>query len=296
MNIQVVNMSVASLNKCLIVIRVGADASMVACTDRKARNWDVAISTYSDVNRLNSEAIEYRHHYIGGKWDGIFNFFEKNSHVLDIYDYFWFPDDDLDLSSELCNDVVSYVVENEFDLAQPALTYDSYHSHRLLVRVPFFSHRLSNFVELMMPLLTKKLLLKMLPMFEGTWSGVGLDWVWSYEVQRTSGVIAILDKYPVRHSRPLNQHLRESMALQGVSALEEREQNLAKYKFEAPAIYPIIFSGVSSQGHIIGSFRVIAAIMAVSYAMNSKKIAHKNWNRKALFNFFKRQFFQKKYL
>ena len=66
--------------------------------------------------------------------------------------------------------------------------------------------RYTNFVELMCPVFSRSFLQICLPTFEASFSGFGLDHIWSQLGGRVPGRIAIIDDIAVAHTRPPNKN------------------------------------------------------------------------------------------
>jgi hypothetical protein len=191
------------------------------------RSFDVAISYFGDnVNRSFPEAT-YVHRFKGGKWDGLYAFFKAFPESQRVYDYFWFPDDDIVASAQDIGALISLGRTYGLDLFQPALDNHSYFSHLLTLRHPSFLLRYSNFVEIMVPVLSRPLLDKALPTMAETRSGFGLDFLWAEMANALSDGdnirnVAIVDAVCVRHTRPVGGSLHQFMKkVGGRSATDE---------------------------------------------------------------------------
>ena len=89
------------------------------------------------------------------------------------------------------------------NLAQPALTADSYFSWPNLLQAPGQLVRYTSFVEVMAPLFDRDTLRDCLSSFSESRSGWGLDWVWGHLCQQSGKTMAIIDATPVKHTRPV---------------------------------------------------------------------------------------------
>jgi hypothetical protein len=79
--------------------------------------------------------------------------------------------------------------------------------------------RYTNFAEIMVPVLSRRLFEKALATMAGTRSGFGLDYLWAQMAQDMNGGssknIAILDKITITHTRPVGKVLQSFVAAQG---------------------------------------------------------------------------------
>lgn len=258
--------------RALVLVRIGSDHRMTSLlrVPRELRQWDLALSFYDHLATEQDWQYEYRHFYQGGKWDGIYRFFTEHSEIVERYDLFWLVDDDIETSPEQLDLLLAYVRAHQFELAQPALTLDSYYSHRLTLVCPGFAHRHTNLVEIMAPILSKRLLQRVLPVFAFTRSGYGIDWYWQKEVENPQKGIAIVDAYPVSHRRPLRQHLVSALRNDGICPLKEREVLVDKLKLKK--IHAVGMAGEMKNGIKINSKYRMIKIMSYEYFKRRKKV------------------------
>lgn len=261
----------------LVLSRIGTGHRLQGLLgiERSKRNWDLALSIYDERRFRESDCVEYTHRYAGGKWDGIHAFFNANPGLTDAYDFFWLVDDDIEATAKQVDEIFSYVRSRGFEIAQPALTLDSFYSHRLTLQCPLFSHRHTNFVELMMPVLSRNVLQQVMPFFRNTRSGLGLDWLWYRFVSNPAESVAIIDAIAVPHRRPLNQHLRGRMEKAGLSAHDERQRTIRGWRLRR--IYPIAFAAVRADGVRVDSRVRMSFLMTKTYWSKRNAITRPKW-------------------
>jgi hypothetical protein len=212
----------------LVILRCGND-SLHERWMGPDRDWDLAVSYFGPDDDKEFPGSRFTHRYKGGKWNGIFAFFRSHPEALD-YDFFWLPDDDIDSSSKQINIIFETVRTYNFELAQPSLTRGSFLSHLITLNNPSFTYRRVSFVELMVPVFSCAMLKKVLPLFEFTRSGFGMDFVWHRFTTNPLERVAILDNVNVKHTRPVGGALHKMMKSEGVvSAREEQDIFLAPY-------------------------------------------------------------------
>lgn len=265
-------------NRGLIVARVGHGHALHGLLGiaRAGRSWDLAFSLYDDIEFDAAACIDIVHRREGGKWDGIHAFFAAYPETVGQHDLFWLVDDDIEVTAPQVEELFSYVRRQGFELAQPALTRDSYYSHRLTLQCPGFRHRHTNFVELMLPVLSRELLEQVLPLFRETRSGLGIDWVWYRYLRRPGEAVAIIDAIAMPHRRPLNRHLRGRMARDGLRALDERRRLLDQ--LGGQYLYPVAFAGCLADGSMINARGAMAIRMARAYWSVRRELVRIPWS------------------
>ncbi|MBZ5762950.1 hypothetical protein LAV84_25750 [Rhizobium sp. VS19-DR104.2] len=195
----------------LAVVRCG-DQSLHGSWCGEGRQFDVAVSYFgSDETKLFPEA-NYVHRGKGGKWDGIYGFFKEHPETLTIYEYFWFPDDDIRATTSDVNRLFAAGRSHGLLVYQPSLDRNSYYSHLITLQHPSFDLRYSNFVEIMVPVLSRAILAETLESLKDSKSGFGMDFVWPKLAVELSGKlesVAILDSVTVCHTRPVGGKLHQ---------------------------------------------------------------------------------------
>ncbi|MFG6449223.1 DUF707 domain-containing protein [Roseateles sp. BYS180W] len=192
----------------LVILRAGDGSLHRGWIAEPNRDFDLFISYYgkqADMHRADADYYEQRP---GPKWSCIADLLSEHPELLNQYDAFWFPDDDLAATTETLNRMFGLFHGFALALAQPALTRDSYHSWDVLLQRPEHILRFTSFVEVMAPLFEKSALKACLHTFGQSRSGWGLDWVWPHLAGRgRKDAIAVLDATPVKHTRPLGGDL-----------------------------------------------------------------------------------------
>ena len=168
------------------------------------RTWDLCTSFYGkETSFPPKDFAEY--HVLQNKdqkWPAIHKLFHKASPLWD-YDYFLFPDDDIETSWSSINRMFEISRRQGLHLAQPALAQGSYYSHQITMRNNFFKLRFTNFVEVMTPLFSRYAMDVCAPTFAMSQSGWGLDYIWPHQLGSQTTRVAIIDETPVLHGRPV---------------------------------------------------------------------------------------------
>jgi hypothetical protein len=192
-----------SPNRFLVVVRAGDGSLHPHWTSQLAtRNWDLVVSYYGDDPVRYRNNGERRVDTKGLKWPGLYDFFMTDE-AWRRYDYIWLPDDDLAVEQDAVAEFFDIVSQLRLPLAQPALSWQSYYSHRVTIRHPSFRVRLTDFVEIMAPCFERGFLEACLPTFRESHSGWGLDWMWPRLLPDNDRRCGVIDAVEMTHTRPL---------------------------------------------------------------------------------------------
>lgn len=192
-----------SARKNLILIRAGSKPrpSFFSRELAAERNYDVAINYYSsphedDAVYRGADAI-----FGGGlsKLHGAKLYFAKTG-LNQIYNNCLFLDDDVELLFDP-ERLFALCEEYSLDLAQAALAPDCKDAMGLTRQHPGLKYRHTNFVEVMAPVLSRNFLQEMLPSFDLSISGWGIDVYWGHSLG-TRWTAGIIDDLLMRHTVP----------------------------------------------------------------------------------------------
>lgn len=203
----------------------------------------LVMSGYGDATDLGE------HYFKGGKWAGIFDYFSKHAEILERFDTFWFPDDDIGTTPENAARFLKIVAEHGLELAQPALTPDSYYADAITLENKRFMLRWTNFVELMLPLMSARLFARVLPLFQGRHTGQGLDFFWHQMTDNPARSTGIVDATPMSHLRPRRVHLKKNMQKLALDFQAEREQTLDEFSVQRQR--PVNLAGITRDGTLV---------------------------------------------
>jgi hypothetical protein len=202
----------------LAVMRCG-DESLHPGWSGEGRRFDLGVSYFGDDSTRDFPEADYIHRGKGGKWEGLLDFFREFPEVIEKYDYFWLPDEDISTDVDTVNALCRIASDYSLEVCQPSLDVNSYYSYLITLRHPSFKLRYTNFVEIMMPFISRAVLKEMLPMFENKRAGFGLDFVFPLVAAKVSGdgerSTAIIDCISVCHTRPVGGPLHKMIEQAG---------------------------------------------------------------------------------
>lgn len=186
----------------LVVVRAGDKSLHPQWLNDKLRNWDIAVSYFGDHPERYKDQYDYLHVFKGSKWQGLSDFVQTRSELIEQYDYIWFPDDDLFTTCEVINEFFDLCKLLNFSIAQPALTRYSHYSWGITLENPSTDFRLTDFVEIMAPCFKKETFHLFKDSFSINTSGWGLEWLW-LDIAKKHDVFkfGIIDKTPIYHTR-----------------------------------------------------------------------------------------------
>ena len=209
------------------------------------QNFDYALSWFGDEPPKADDAL-FVHMQKGAKWPGLERTLVEHWDTIQQYDYVWLPDDDLLCRPELVSRMFAICRDLQLDLAQPALTRDSYFSHLISMQHTEFQLRFTNFVEIMAPVFSADMLARIFPTLTGNVSGWGLDSLWPRLTQ--IGKVAVIDDTPVKHTRPVGGPNYAFSKAAGMSPAQEAILTMTRYGIDTPADYHINFAGLLQNG------------------------------------------------
>ena len=234
----------------LALFRSGPKSLHPSCTQQlAAQNFDYALSWFGDDDPAAlgmADGAVFVHKVKGAKWPGLEQTLLAHWDQIQKYRYIWLPDDDLLCEPETVSRMFAIADELQLELAQPALTRDSYFSHITTLQHTEFQIRFTNFVEVMAPMFSADMLARVFHTLKGQISGYGLDGLWP----RLShlGKVAIIDDTPVRHTRPVGGPNYAFSKQAGLAPAHEDWLVSAGSFVETPADFHIVYGGLLQDG------------------------------------------------
>lgn len=212
----------------LVIVRAGEKSLHRGWLEGGPRNWDLVVSWYG-AETYQTIADERVLPAKGWKWDVLAAQLDAEPELVAGYEYFWFPDDDIEADAGRISRMFELTETQGLAISQPALSADSYFSHLHTMQARSFLLRYVDFVEVMVPCLSRQTLLRALPLMHETPSGFGLDFLWTRFERDNGRRAAVLDAVPVRHTRPVGKFLAKRIAAEGSSSKEIGRRLLARF-------------------------------------------------------------------
>lgn len=232
----------------LALFRAGPNSLHRSAIERlDEQNFDYALSWFGSTPPRDADGAVFVDLLKGPKWDGLAQTLRNHWDTIQQYRYVWLPDDDLLCVPDHVSRMFAICDELQLELAQPALTPDSYGCHLITFQHSEFQLRFTNFVEIMAPVMSVDMLARVFPMMEGQISGFGLDTLWPRLT--CTGRMAIIDDTPIKHTRPVggpnHAYSRENG---GLSPGEEALLISTTHGVETPPDFQINYAGLLQNG------------------------------------------------
>ncbi|TCT25165.1 DUF707 domain-containing protein [Thermomonas haemolytica] len=224
-----------SQRRNLVIVRAGDNSVHPGWLAGSARDFDLFVSYFGNQPGRYAEQAEYHEDRKGMKWPVLGELLQAHPELVERYDYFWLPDDDLVADTATIDRMFAFARAYQLALAQPALTRNSYYTWPLLLQDARYQLRYTRFVEVMAPMFDRDALRTCLPTFTESTSGWGLDSVWPRLLaDRGEQAMAIIDATAVYHSRPVGGgELYKSTGFK--AALADEDRVMAKYGLDRRA-------------------------------------------------------------
>lgn len=260
----------------LVICRVDNACGAPKWAKSHEKSYDCVLSQYG------VDADPSYHFFAGGKWAGICDLLAKKPELLDRYEFFWLPDDDIQTTPEDISNFLDLCKCKNFELAQPSLTPNSIYAYPITLGNPNFQFRQTNFVELMMPFIERNLLQRLLPVLAKKHAALGVDWVWHTYASKPDSQVAIVDAVRMGHYRPRNKHLAGIMKNKyNIDILEERRKTFKELKIKP--LKPIAHQGVLVNGREVKKIHLAVKTIVGYYSIKNQIKQGLSWRH--YFNF-----------
>ncbi|MGB7759053.1 MAG: DUF707 domain-containing protein [Bryobacteraceae bacterium] len=215
----------------LVIVRAGDGSLHPDWLNRpgEERNWDLIVSYWGDSPEMYRGGDWLRIDGKGLKFQALNELVHTHGELVRKYDYVWVTEDDLACTCRDIDRFFDICREERLDLAQPALTQDSYFSHTITLESPCFRLRYTSFVENMAPCFSAGAFVKVTPTLKDSLCGYGLEEVWVMLLGE-EGKVAIVDEIQMRHTRPIGGgQLYKALGALGKTGWDEMDSVFAKY-------------------------------------------------------------------
>lgn len=212
-----------------IISAVGKESFHKSWIDRLNNEYDLHLLVYDDSYDAYKNDSSFVIRSEGRKFNSIFRYLNENNHLLEEYDYYYLPDDDIFIDDVNIRRLFGYMKEFQLAIAQPALT-NSYYSHPITVKKSKSILRYTNFVEMMQPCFSSEALKKVLFTFNENLSGWGMDYHWGELIDYRKCNMAIIDDITSVHTRPIGLNYQINMNIM------EREAYFKKFNLTTEVV------------------------------------------------------------
>lgn len=168
------------------------------------KKFDLALIYYGNNEAIaNVYALEAKWFVQakGMKYHLIAAFLEIHPSIFNDYEYIWFPDNDVSISTDAINQLFDIAKREGLQLCQPAMT--GYLSHPITKPAPRLLLRYTNFIEVLAPLMSVESLATLKESFRLNYSGWGFDYLWPHLLGSPKKSIAIIDAITMKHTKPV---------------------------------------------------------------------------------------------
>lgn len=210
------------------------------------RGFDLMVLDYSSCAAEYEPDADYYMPVRGFKAGNIHEALIARPELLSAYEYFWLVDDDIRIHSDDVLRLVQIARANGFQVCQPALKHGAdgrsigegggntlvrdldYHHRTALWQGTNILFHYTNFIEIQMPLFTQQALRENLSLFTESYSGYGIDHV--YSSRYAFNQLAVVDAVAVEHVRALKQgELYVKLKEMGVNPYKESLKLMSRH-------------------------------------------------------------------
>lgn len=203
----------------LVIMRAGPQGLFPRWAGAATRDWDFALSWYGREDPPDW-GQDFTQCEPGPKLQPIGRWLDQHRDLIRHYDHIWLPDDDIMTDWSTVDRLFATCREFDLQLAQPALTRQSFSVHRMLFECPDYRLRYTNFVEGMVPVFSAAAAMLCLPVFlEATTYGWGHDWIFPRLLGYPKHRIAVIDECAVTHTRPCGVNTDRNIARAELKAI-----------------------------------------------------------------------------
>ncbi len=236
-----------------VLVRAGESSLHRAWLGGESRTWDLIVSWFGATPYVaggDEIVLEQR----GMKYDVIARQLRERPELVERYDYLVLADDDVEISVETINRLFEIAEQEGLEVCQPGMTANSYFSFIHHLQSPSFRLRYTPYVEVMFPCLSRAALKRVLPYFEDSPSGMGLDLVWARLEADNRFRAAVIDSLAMRHTRPLGSAVVGKMREAGRDSRANLHAMLRRFGIAVPRRTFFCYAGITRSGRRVGAF------------------------------------------
>lgn len=246
-------------NKYLLFSSVGDNTTFFKHWVSANKNYDVAIVYYGDNNENYNkycELVDFIESNKGSKFQNFYYYYNKHKEfLLNTYDYFFIVDDDIIIDTKNINKLFDLSNKYQFWISQPAFKHESKLSHNVTKQQNNNLFRYTNFIEVNTPVISKKVLDKLMVAYDSKLIGWGIDYLFI----QTLGInkedkFAVIDSIPCINPHDNNKLLfnkrknkdnRELHLISGVHNRAETWYKIAEKKNMKKEFHGITYKSIS---------------------------------------------------
>lgn len=197
------------------------------------RNYDVMLIYYdADDYQEFKKIADYFVLTKGFKYPLLAEILSQNIELLSKYAYFFFPDDDVRMSSKEINKLFRFSKKQKINICQPSLFPENC-NWPITQHNPNTQFRYVSLVEIMCPLFSQHALKKCLPSFSESYSGWGLEAAWYRCLGSRDDNFIVYDLVRAKHEgiRAMGSKMYDNLKAMGVTPVDEFHALRRKYQW-----------------------------------------------------------------
>jgi hypothetical protein len=191
------------MNK-LVIAPCGNDDTFIKNWVKGKPEFDLLLLYYGDNLEIAKTYLKLTpnvYYAKGEKYHLIKSIFTSHKELLEKYEYFWLPDDDILLETEQINKLFRLSNQYSLQICQPSVV--GHISHNITKPIENVVLRYTNFVEVMAPLFNRETFIKLSETFNYNQSAWGYDYLWPHLLGYPKDKIAIIDDIVMEHTKPV---------------------------------------------------------------------------------------------
>lgn len=216
--------------KNIVIIPAGDDSVYLNKWLNQKRNFDLFVVYYGNdpqIAKKHKNSSDYFYEYKSlTKLSVIKNGIMAMPFVLEEYDFFFFPDDDIDIEISDVENLFKIASDYGLEICQPGCT--GYVNIEKTRKRDDLILRYVNFVEAMMPCFSKNSLKTLISTFEYNKSMWGLEVMWNIMLNHPKNKIAIVDACEGKHTKK-TQYNYERFYKNNINPSKDLEDVNTKY-------------------------------------------------------------------
>jgi hypothetical protein len=197
------------MKKYCVIAAVGKNSLHRKWINRYSK-FDLHLIVYDEAFETFKEDTIFITKSKGQKFKLIYDYISGKPDVIDQYEYFYLPDDDIKINTANVHKLFQYMEGYNLAAAQPAIS-NTYFSHQHTAKQSYSELRFTNFIEIMQPCFSRDALKKVLFTFNASQSGWGIDFHWGKILDYTQMNMAIIDSVASAHTRPVSSNFRQEL-------------------------------------------------------------------------------------